>query len=59
MGKSIWTSKTFWTNLIAISAIIAQGMTGKQIIDPEIQASILAVINIILRAITKEPISWE
>jgi hypothetical protein len=56
--KSIFTSKTFWTNILAIMAIIIQGVTGKEFMSLELQTGILAVINIILRSITKEPVTW-
>jgi hypothetical protein len=57
-GKSFWQSKTFWLNVIGIGAMLVQSSTGF-IIDPEYQASILAVINLVLRGITKEPIDWS
>lgn len=52
--KKWYLSKTLWLNVIGIVAII---FTGKEI-DPTISGSILAVLNMILRLITKEPISW-
>ena len=57
-SKSWYLSKTLWVNLISIGAIIgaAYGLD----IDTETQAvlatGILAVVNIILRLITKQPI---
>jgi len=55
MTKGWYASKTVWVNAIAIVAIIA----GKEILTPEIQTTILAVINIILRLVTKKEISWK
>ena len=55
--KSYWTSKTLWVNVLAIAAIIAQGQFGYKI-SPETQVSILALVNLVLRAITKEAIVW-
>ena len=56
--KSIWQSKTFWVNIISIVAIL--GATYGFDIDTETQAmlatTVLAVINIILRFVTKQPI---
>jgi len=55
-AKVWWTSKTIWTNLIAFvgAIVIAAGF------DPgrwaEIATVLLAVVNIILRLITKEEI---
>ena len=57
-AKKLWTSKTFWINLIALVAIILQVVMGKEAIPAEAQASLLAVINVILRLITNKPIEW-
>ena len=58
--KSIFTSKTFWTNIVALVGMIVQGATGSQLLAPiETQASILAIINVILRTVTKDPVSWS
>jgi hypothetical protein len=58
-GKKFWTSKTLWVNIVAIIAMIVQFYKQDFILTPEIQFSILAVINIILRLITKEEIVWD
>ena len=58
-GKKFWTSKTLWVNIVAIIAMIVQLYKQDFILTPEIQFSILAVINIILRLITKEEIVWD
>ena len=58
--KSIFASKTFWVNLIALAGIVIQGATGSQIlVSVETQASVLAFINIILRTITKDAVTWK
>lgn len=57
--KVWWTSKTIWMNLIALvgSTLIATGF------DPgrwaEISTVALAVVNLILRLYTREPITFE
>ncbi len=57
--KVWWTSKTIWMNLIALvgSILIAIGF------DPgrwaEISTVSLAVVNLILRLYTREPIIFE
>ena len=56
--KKFWESKTFWVNLIASIALIVQAITNKEIISMEIQATILAIINIILRFITKGKVTF-
>ena len=59
MPKNVFTSKTFWTNIIAVAAMIIQGTTGKELMNMETQAVLLGIINIILRSVTKEPVSWK
>ena len=49
-------SKVLWVNTIGIVAIIAQGQWG-YVISPEIQVSVLAIINLILRTITTQGLS--
>lgn len=53
--KQFYESKTLWVNAIALVAILVQGFTGF-IIDPEAQAAILVVINLILRAVTGDEV---
>jgi hypothetical protein len=53
--KKWYASKIMWVNIIAVAAGLLQTQTGF-IIDVEAQAAILAVINIVLRAITKEAV---
>ena len=54
--KRWYTSKTLWLNLLAIVALVAQAEFG-YVLDAEAQAALLAVINLILRIITKEGLS--
>jgi hypothetical protein len=51
--KKWYLSKTLWVNIIALIAIIAQLVTGREIISQEAQGLFLTGINIILRIITK------
>jgi len=46
-------SKTLWLNIIAIVAIILQTEYGF-IVTPELELAALSMINLMLRAITKE-----
>jgi len=59
MGKNWYTSKTIWVNLITFVAIILNSLWGIQL-DAELQATlattILAIVNIILRFVTAQPI---
>lgn len=56
MEKKWYLSKTVWMNLVGVAAILIQTQTGF-IIDAEAQAAILALINLVLRAVTKEAIT--
>jgi len=52
MELKVWyKSKTLWTNIIALIALLVQAQYGF-IILPEEQIAILAVINLILRGLT-------
>jgi hypothetical protein len=55
--KNYITSKTMWVNFVAILAIVLQGQF-EFLIDPSAQVAILGVINVILRAVTGEELSW-
>lgn len=56
MGKSPWRSKTLWVNALALAAMLVQHYTGTDYLDPETQTGILAVVNLVLRVLTKEPL---
>jgi len=56
-GKPFYKAKTFWANIIAIAGILAQSHYGF-IISPELQTLALSVMNLVLRAVTKDPIIW-
>jgi anti-sigma-K factor RskA len=55
--KSIWASKTFWTNIIAAVAVTAQMRWG-YVFDPSLQMLALAAINTALRKITNQAVEW-
>jgi hypothetical protein len=60
-SKPIWKSKTFWFNVIAggvaVLSALDIGFTGE--LDPSLEpyiVPIVAVINLILRAVTKSAV---
>ena len=55
MNKKWYTSKTLWVNFITIIAIAFFGIGT---VPPEFLAMGLALINMILRWITKAPVVW-
>jgi hypothetical protein len=57
-GKSFWKSKTFWANIVAAGAVLVQMRYGF-VIGLEYQAIVLSGVNMVLRAITHEPVSWK
>lgn len=57
MKKSIISSKTFWANLIAIALLILPNLIDMGFeIDPKWIALIMAILNIVLRMITKKAV---
>lgn len=56
--KSIYKSKTFWVNVIAIVAFGIQSKFG-YIIDETVQVQLLGIINIGLRMVTNQPVTWK
>lgn len=57
IGKKWYKSKTVWTNILVVMALLLQIKTGF-IVTPEFQALGLAFINLGLRKITKEEVIW-
>jgi hypothetical protein len=55
-SKVWWHSKQIWVAIIAAVATAYQAKFGF-IVSPEIQGYALTVIMVILRAVTKEPVS--
>ena len=52
--KKWYHSKTLWVNFLAAIAVLVQSVTGTMLLDTELQTSIIVVINLILRLITKQ-----
>lgn len=59
MPKKWWMSKTLWVNILAIIAFAIQTFTGVNWLSGEMQATILGIINVFLRMVTKEKIIWK
>lgn len=58
MAKKIWTSKIVWVNLIAFILALVQSQTG-WVAPPETQGALLTLVNVALRAITNQPVTWK
>jgi hypothetical protein len=59
-GKHWYASKTIWANVVALIAAVAMSAGLDLGLDPETQATIvagiLAIVNVVLRLITREPV---
>lgn len=60
-SKPFWQSKTFWANVVAFGATVATAFGLDLGLDTETQAVIVAgvmsVVNIVLRFVTKTPVT--
>lgn len=54
--KKWYTSKTVWINIVALAGLIVQTQTGF-ILTPEIQAMALTLVNLAVRAVTKQELT--
>lgn len=54
--KKWYMSKTVWINIVALAGLIAQTQTGF-ILTPEIQAMALTLVNLAVRAVTKQELT--
>ena len=52
--KRWFHSKTLWANILVGVAFVVLNVTGVDWLDVEVQVSILAIINLILRILTKQ-----
>lgn len=59
ISKKWYLSKTLWANVISIIILTIQNGTGTQILNVPMaaQATIIAILNIILRTITNSNIT--
>lgn len=53
----VWKSKTLWVNIIAAVSMFLGSQFGTPLTAEQV-AAILAGINIVLRALTNEPLEW-
>ncbi|MEK6263440.1 MAG: hypothetical protein N2B06_01440 [Clostridium sp.] len=58
VNKKWYLSKTIYVNAIMLVGVMAQQIIGKDIITPELQVALLSVVNLILRSVTNENITW-
>ena len=58
VSKKWYLSKIVWVNAIMLAGVIVQQVSGKDIITPELQVTILSIVNLALRSFTKENLTW-
>ena len=51
--KKWYQSKTMWVNGLAAIAVLIQAITGVAWLDAELQASLIVIVNVVLRLVTK------
>jgi hypothetical protein len=56
-GKKFYLSKTFWVNVLCAAGLVLQMKFGF-VIGAELQALALTAINLGLRKITNQPVTW-
>jgi hypothetical protein len=61
MDKKWWSSKTIWANAIMLIATGLEVSGVTNVLTAEVQAqvvtAVMAVVNVVLRFVTKEPVS--
>lgn len=55
--KKWYLSKTLWVNVIALAASLLSEVAGVEV-DAQTQVSLLVVVNLILRLVTKTELTW-
>jgi hypothetical protein len=56
-AKAWWTSKTIWTNLVALIGVIVVSTGFDAGNWAEISTVALAAVNVVLRMVTKDPVA--
>ena len=56
-AKTIFKSKTFWLNLVAALLALGDQLAGTGLIPLEYLTPAMAILNIVLRLITHQPVT--
>jgi len=56
--KKWYLSKTLYANVLSMIGVVVYNALGQDYLTVEAQVGLLAVINVVLRVITKEEITW-
>lgn len=55
--KKLWQSKTFWINAATAAVALGGGSFGIDV-PPKVAVPMVAVANILLRILTKQPVTF-
>ena len=55
--KKFWESKTFWANVLILAGAVFTDMAN--VLGTAGTLSVVAVVNIVLRAVTKNPVALK
>lgn len=55
--KKWYESKTMWANLVGGVIVLLEYVGTINVVDPEVLAGVLIVVNIVLRVVTSQPIA--
>ena len=55
--KKWYLSKTLWVNIVAVLVVVAEYLIAEKIYMPEVHAIVIAVLNLVLRVITKQKLT--
>jgi len=62
-SKPFWASKTLWANIVALVAVLTASFGFDLGLDAETQtavvAAIMTVVNIVMRLVTKGPVTLK
>ena len=58
-AKPIWKSKIFWTNVVAVVSGIGAILSGQVSLQAGLPPIVLALITIVLRPFTKQPVTLK
>lgn len=56
MGKKWYSSRTVWGNIVSLVSVFLAAQVGFEV-SAEETAAVLVFINLVFRAITREPLS--
>ncbi len=60
-AKPFWASRTIWANVLMVAGVVLESTGVTNVLNPETQelalGAILGVVNLVLRFLTKEPIT--